>query len=346
MTDALAGLNRDAATIADPFDAVVGRERRRPSIAARSASGSRNSHVSPLCRIGIDAQMTADNGMTTAWQSYLGNLAMIKGGGVEKYWTETEVYRCARRHPAAARCQLAGDLGDRVRLRQPVTRITASDRGVDGRHQGWRDARGGSRRSSRCRRRPGIGSRSRRGCRSPGAADGIEREVPDGAEEPFLAERGTRAGFVERRARSTSRGTATDGQRTDGRGSRRVLRRTRGRRLSRRGSRQSAPSATSQRSRRSIAGLRASFIRGRFMDWPSDPVGEGLVFVPRAGRGHDARTAAPAVRGRPHPPRGRAHLLRVRRLHGRRAAIGRPRGEETDRLPDDGWPDVSEPTWP
>jgi hypothetical protein len=28
------------------------------------------------------------------WQSYLGNLAMVKGGGLEKYWTESEVYRC------------------------------------------------------------------------------------------------------------------------------------------------------------------------------------------------------------------------------------------------------------
>ena len=38
--------------------------------------------------------MTADNGVVTEWQSYLGNLAMVKGGGLEKYWTESEVYRC------------------------------------------------------------------------------------------------------------------------------------------------------------------------------------------------------------------------------------------------------------
>ena len=32
--------------------------------------------------------MMADNGVITEWQSYLGNLAMIKGGGgCEKYWT-------------------------------------------------------------------------------------------------------------------------------------------------------------------------------------------------------------------------------------------------------------------
>ena len=38
--------------------------------------------------------MAADNGVRTAWQSLLGNLAMIKGHGLEKFWTETEVFRC------------------------------------------------------------------------------------------------------------------------------------------------------------------------------------------------------------------------------------------------------------
>ena len=38
--------------------------------------------------------MMADNGMVTEWQSYLANLAMVKGGGLEKYWTDSEVYRC------------------------------------------------------------------------------------------------------------------------------------------------------------------------------------------------------------------------------------------------------------
>ena len=37
----------------------------------------------------------ANSGVATAWQSYLGNLTMVKGGGLEKFWTETEVYRCA-----------------------------------------------------------------------------------------------------------------------------------------------------------------------------------------------------------------------------------------------------------
>ncbi len=50
--------------------------------------------ASPLCKSGCTRMMTADNGVVTEWQSYLGNLAMVKGGGLEKYWTEREVYRC------------------------------------------------------------------------------------------------------------------------------------------------------------------------------------------------------------------------------------------------------------
>jgi monoamine oxidase len=50
--------------------------------------------ASPLCKSGLHSMMSADNGMVTEWQSYLGNLAMVKGGGLEKYWSESEVYRC------------------------------------------------------------------------------------------------------------------------------------------------------------------------------------------------------------------------------------------------------------
>lgn len=50
--------------------------------------------VSELCKAGITAQLEADNGAPTARQSYLANLAQVKGGGLEKYWTDSEVYRC------------------------------------------------------------------------------------------------------------------------------------------------------------------------------------------------------------------------------------------------------------
>src|SRR5262249_35897171 len=38
--------------------------------------------------------LAADGGQELDKQSYLGLLAMIKGGGIEKYWTDSEVYRC------------------------------------------------------------------------------------------------------------------------------------------------------------------------------------------------------------------------------------------------------------
>jgi monoamine oxidase len=38
--------------------------------------------------------LTADNGIPTREQSLLAVLAMIKGGGLDRYWTDTELFRC------------------------------------------------------------------------------------------------------------------------------------------------------------------------------------------------------------------------------------------------------------
>lgn len=129
MTAALAALNADAAKIADPFAAWTA-----PDAAAwdRRSLGDWIAGLGApaLCKAGIDAQMVADNGVATAWQSYLGNLTMIKGGGVEKFWTETEVFRCAGGSQQLA-LKLAAAIGStRVRLREPASAIEATDRGV------------------------------------------------------------------------------------------------------------------------------------------------------------------------------------------------------------------------
>jgi monoamine oxidase len=129
MTTALNALNADAARIPDPFACWTAPEAAawdKRSLADWIAAQP----VSDLCKAGVDAQMVADNGVTTAWQSYLGNLAMVKGGGVEKFWTETEVYRCAGGSQQLA-LKLAAAVGStRVHLRQPVSAITVGDRGV------------------------------------------------------------------------------------------------------------------------------------------------------------------------------------------------------------------------
>ena len=129
MSAALNGLNADAARIVDPFAAWTA-----PGAAAwdrRSlADWIAAQPVSELCKTGIDAQMVADNGVTAAWQSYLGNLTMVKGGGLEKFWTETEVFRCKGGSQQLA-LKLAAAIGSsRIMLRHPVSAITAGPSGV------------------------------------------------------------------------------------------------------------------------------------------------------------------------------------------------------------------------
>lgn len=129
MSAALSGLNTDAAMIPDPFQAWTAPQARawdQRSLADWIAAQP----ISDLCKAGIDAQMMGDNGVATAWQSYLGNLSMVKGGGLEKFWTETEVYRCAGGSQQLAE-RLAAAVGTpRVRLRQAVSAIAATERGV------------------------------------------------------------------------------------------------------------------------------------------------------------------------------------------------------------------------
>ncbi|MGI8435525.1 MAG: flavin monoamine oxidase family protein [Chthoniobacterales bacterium] len=75
--------------------------------------------VSDLCKRVIAAELTANNGTSTKTQSYLANLTQVKGGGVEKYWTESEVYRCQGGN-ALLGIKLAESLGD-GRLRRGVS---------------------------------------------------------------------------------------------------------------------------------------------------------------------------------------------------------------------------------
>ena len=73
-----------------------------------------------LCKMGIAAQLQADNGTATANQSYLGLLASVKGGGLDKYWTDSEVYRCK-----GGNQQLALKLADAVGAARILTGVAA-----------------------------------------------------------------------------------------------------------------------------------------------------------------------------------------------------------------------------
>ena len=120
-------MNADAAKVTDAFEPW-----RTPNAEALDRRTLKawidGIEASPLCKAGLDAMMTADNGVITEWQSYLGNLAMVKGGGLEKYWTESEVYRCKGGNQQLAR-RLASAIGsERVMTRMPVTQVQVNDK--------------------------------------------------------------------------------------------------------------------------------------------------------------------------------------------------------------------------
>lgn len=83
-----------------------------------------------LVKAGIRALLTADNGQELKKSSYLGMLAQVAGGGGEKYWTESEVYRCKGGNQQLA-FKLAEAVGkDRVILKLPVQRVQVKGKNI------------------------------------------------------------------------------------------------------------------------------------------------------------------------------------------------------------------------
>jgi monoamine oxidase len=131
MDEALGELTHLAATIVDPYQPWI-----NPDAAALDRQSLEDwiakAETSPLCKDAIRLQMAADNGVACSAQSLLGNLAMIKGGGLESYWTETEVYRCHGGNTRLAKCleQAFVDLGGTMRDRANVGAVVHGDAGV------------------------------------------------------------------------------------------------------------------------------------------------------------------------------------------------------------------------
>jgi monoamine oxidase len=89
-----------------------------------SAGGSR------LCKIAVKAQLEANNAVPLSRQSYLGNLCQVKGGGVERYWTDSENRHCQQGNQELAE-RLADGIGrDRFYLDTAVSNISVADGGV------------------------------------------------------------------------------------------------------------------------------------------------------------------------------------------------------------------------
>lgn len=79
--------------------------------------------VSDFCKEGLEVMIGADNAVAVGKQSYLGHLCMVKGGGLEKYWSDSEVYRCKEGNDTLAKKLLEGIGADRVALEVAARRI-------------------------------------------------------------------------------------------------------------------------------------------------------------------------------------------------------------------------------
>jgi len=119
-------INRDARLLLHPFRPWVQCELRHFD-GMSLAEKIRTLDVSPVCKYALGAQLTSDDGVPASRQSYLGVLAMVRGGHVEHYWSETEVYRCEGGNQRLA-AELARPFDtDHLRLETPVERIEVRD---------------------------------------------------------------------------------------------------------------------------------------------------------------------------------------------------------------------------
>ena len=83
-----------------------------------------------LNRKAIWVQLASDNAVELEKQSYLGLLAGIKGGQGEKYWTESEVYRCKGGNQQLA-TKLADAIGKaNILLKRSATAVKETAKGV------------------------------------------------------------------------------------------------------------------------------------------------------------------------------------------------------------------------
>jgi len=86
--------------------------------------------VSELARKLIAVQMSSDNCVANDKASLLAMLTVIKGGGLEKYWSDTELYRCQGGNQQLA-YRLAEEIGaDNIRLNLAVQSIQTDSRGA------------------------------------------------------------------------------------------------------------------------------------------------------------------------------------------------------------------------
>jgi monoamine oxidase len=87
-------------------------------------------HCSVQCKQALTVYEACESGVHPAWLSFLALLALVKGGGLEKFWTDTELYHCQGGNQRLAE-KLAVSVGmDRIRLGVPVTAVKVGEQTV------------------------------------------------------------------------------------------------------------------------------------------------------------------------------------------------------------------------
>ena len=78
----------------------------------------------------LTADLVGNNGVDLSAQSYLGNLAQVKGGGLERFWEESDAWRCRGGNDQLAR-RLAEAIGSQnLRLNCAVRKLLITDESV------------------------------------------------------------------------------------------------------------------------------------------------------------------------------------------------------------------------
>jgi monoamine oxidase len=133
-TTALLNMQAEAIDADQPWKSPKAAELDKQSI----ADWLKGLEVSELVRGAVGVLMSSDNAVSNEKASLLGMLTAIRGGGGEKYWTDTEVYRCQGGNQQLA-FKLAEAIGhDFIRLKLPVESVQYDTDGakvtcVDGR---------------------------------------------------------------------------------------------------------------------------------------------------------------------------------------------------------------------
>jgi len=116
-----------AESIVDPFEPWTNRNAQALDHLSIGYWISR-ARCSDECKHAISVMLAADNGVPTSEQSLLAVLAMVKGGGLDRYWTDTELFRCKGGNQKLAECfrETLNKTPDTVIDGAPVETISAS----------------------------------------------------------------------------------------------------------------------------------------------------------------------------------------------------------------------------